>query len=67
MTDLGNDRLKAAGDDVYADLMAAHEGLTFEDSARLNARLVLILANLVGDTTLIEAAITKARQQPKQL
>jgi hypothetical protein len=65
MTDIGEDRLKADGDAIYAALMAAHHGLSVEDSARLNARLVLILANLVGDRALIEAAIAKAALRPK--
>lgn len=60
--DIGRDRLGAHGDDFYAELMAAHEGLSFEDSARLNARLVLILANLVGDRDKLEKALTTARK-----
>ena len=60
--DLGGDRLGAHGDDFYAELMAAHEGLSFEDSARLNARLVLILANLVGDPDKLEKALAAARK-----
>ncbi|MEO3998245.1 DUF2783 domain-containing protein [Mesorhizobium sp. CAU 1732] len=58
---IGRDRLGAHGDDVYAALMAAHEGLTFEDSARLNARLVLLLANEVGDPARIKALLAAAR------
>ena len=46
--EIGQDRLGAAGDDFYAALMAAHEGLSFEESARLNAKLVLLLANQGG-------------------
>ena len=60
--DIGRDRLGAAGDDFYAALMAAHEGLSFEDSARLNARLVLLLANRVGDLEMLKAAIEAARR-----
>lgn len=60
--DIGRDLLGAHGDDFYAALMAAHEGLSFEDSARLNARLVLILANLVGDRDKLEKALTTARK-----
>jgi len=60
--DIGRDRLGAAGDDFYAALMVAHEGLSFEDSARLNARLVLLLANLVGDKTLLDEALKAARK-----
>lgn len=60
--DIGRDRLGAAGDDFYAALMAAHEGLSFEESARLNARLVLILANRVGDLETLRAALDAARK-----
>lgn len=54
-------RLGARGDDVYAALLEAHRGLADDASARLNARLVLILANLVGDADTVLAAIAKAR------
>lgn len=53
--------LCTSGDDVYAALMAAHEGLSDADSARLNARLVLLLMNHIGDRAVIEAAIAAAR------
>ena len=59
--DLSTDRLGADGDEVYAALIAAHEGLSDEDSAALNARLVLLLANLVGDADAIRAAIEAAK------
>lgn len=58
---IGRDRLGATGDDFYAALMAAHEGLSFEESARLNARLVLLLANRVGDLETLKAAIEAAK------
>jgi Protein of unknown function (DUF2783) len=60
--DFGRDRLGAHGDDFYAALMAAHEGLTTEESARLNARLVLILANLVGDLETLKRALEAAKK-----
>lgn len=53
--------LGTSGDDVYAALMAAHEGLSDAESARLNARLVLLLMNHIGDRAVIEAAISAAR------
>ena len=62
LTEIGRDRLGADGDDFYAALMAAHDGLSFEESARLNARLVLLLANQVGDLETLKAAIEAARQ-----
>ena len=60
--DLGGDRLGAAGDVFYAALLKAHEGLSAEDSARLNARLVLILANQVGDLATLQAALDKSSE-----
>jgi hypothetical protein len=60
--DIGRDRLGPHGDEFYAGLMAAHEGLSFEESAALNARLVLVLANLVGDSKSLEQALTVARK-----
>jgi len=60
---LGADKLGAAGDDFYEALMAAHEGLSSEQSARLNARLVLLLANQVGDAEMLNAALEKAREE----
>jgi hypothetical protein len=47
-------------DDLYAALLAAHEGLTVEQSQALNARLILILMNQVGDAARIRAAIAAA-------
>ncbi len=61
MSEIGKDRLGAAGDDVYAALMAAHDGLSLEESTRLNARLVLILANEVGDLERVKTAIAAAK------
>jgi hypothetical protein len=58
---VGGDRLGASGDDVYAALMAAHDGLSMEESTRLNARLVLLLANEVGDLRRIKTVIEAAR------
>ncbi len=49
------------GDDLYAALIAAHEGLTDAQSERLNARLVLLLMNHFGDRAVIEEAIRVAR------
>jgi hypothetical protein len=59
---MGHDRLGPAGDEFYAALTAAHEGLSFEESAALNARLVLIFANQVGDLEVLRAALEAARR-----
>ena len=47
-------------DGFYAELMAVHEGLTPEASAALNARLILLLANHVGDRTVLSEALQEA-------
>jgi hypothetical protein len=49
-------------DDAYARLIAAHEGLTPDRSAALNARLVLILANHIGNDEVLEQALDLARR-----
>jgi Protein of unknown function (DUF2783) len=49
-------------DGFYAALVAAHEGLTEAQSAELNARLVLLLANQVGDQRLLLDCVAAARK-----
>ncbi len=46
----------------YAALVAAHEGLSENDSAALNARLVLLLANHIGDQTVLQSLIEQAQR-----
>ncbi len=48
-------------DDFYAALLAAHEGLSRDQSHDLNARLVLLLANQVGRLDVLEQALVAAR------
>ena len=48
-------------DETYARLVAAHEGLSDEESNALNARLVLILINHIGDEAVIAEALQIAR------
>jgi len=56
------DRLQQHGDDFYELLMKAHEGLDFDQSATVNARLVLILANEVGNYDTLAAALARASE-----
>ncbi|MFN3294662.1 MAG: DUF2783 domain-containing protein [Gemmobacter sp.] len=49
-------------DASYAALIRAHEGLTEAESHALNARLILILMNQVGDAAIIAEALALARQ-----
>ena len=47
-------------DDVYPALIDAHGGLDEQQSAALNARLILLLANQVGDLETLKQAIAAA-------
>ncbi|HEX2554841.1 MAG TPA: DUF2783 domain-containing protein [Microvirga sp.] len=49
-------------DRAYRTLIDAHRGLSDEESALLNTRLVLILANHVGDQAVLEAAVALAKR-----
>ena len=48
-------------DGFYETLINAHEGLTKDESDALNARLILILANHIGDRAVLAAALKAAR------
>jgi Protein of unknown function (DUF2783) len=47
-------------DAAFRLIVESHRGLTEEQSAELNARLVLILANQVGDITVLAEALALA-------
>jgi hypothetical protein len=50
------------GDDFYEMLIEAHRELDDERSELLNARLVLLLANHIGDLRVLREAIAAARE-----
>lgn len=52
-------------DGLYAKLIAAHRDLTDEQSLLVNARLILLLANHIGDTDVLDEAIGLARALPE--
>ena len=49
------------GDDFYEKLLNAHEGLSKEQSDALNARLILVLSNHIGDMDILEQALNAAK------
>ena len=49
------------GDDFYEALIDMHQGLSDEESERVNARLILLLANHVGDIGVLREAMRLAR------
>jgi hypothetical protein len=51
----------ARPDDFYQALIEAHAGLSETQSAALNARLILLLANQVGDLETLKEAIAAAQ------
>jgi hypothetical protein len=57
-----DDNLGPGADSFYNALMDAHAGLTDAQSHALNARLVLIFANEIGDLDRLENLLAAARQ-----
>jgi hypothetical protein len=53
-------------DAFYEQLLDAHEGLTAEQSRLLDARLILLLANQVGDAKVLAECVKAARDVPVQ-
>ena len=50
------------GDDFYEALIEAHRDLSDAQSQLLNAKLVLLLANHIGDWSVVREALALARQ-----
>lgn len=48
-------------DDFYQTLIDAHRGLSDEQSVKLNAKLVLLLANHIGNVDTLREAINKVK------
>ena len=51
-----------APDDFYERLIATHRGLSDEESSLVNAKLVLLLANHIGDAAVLAGALAAARE-----
>ncbi|KUL95983.1 DNA topoisomerase IV subunit B [Bosea sp. WAO] len=61
-TALAREARFADPDAAYRLLAEAHRDLDERESAALNARLVLILANQIGDLGVLREAVALARQ-----
>lgn len=48
-------------DGFYESLVGVHDGLTAQQSEALNARLILLLANHIGDMATLQEALRRAR------
>ncbi|MCZ4287369.1 DUF2783 domain-containing protein [Hoeflea alexandrii] len=47
-------------DEFYAELLSVHEGLSKAESDALNARLILLMANHIGDREVLSQALRAA-------
>ncbi|NMG47093.1 DUF2783 domain-containing protein [Azoarcus communis] len=55
-------RAFSPGDDFYEALIETHRDLTDEQSAMVNARLILLLSNHIGDISVLREAMKIARE-----
>lgn len=57
----------ARPDDFYEALIETHRGLSDDQSRDVNCKLVLLLANHIGDMTVLKQAMDAAREgiEPK--
>ena len=62
MATLNTESNMTAPDDFYESLIALHRDLTENESALVNAKLILLLANHIGDPEVIAAAMDAARE-----
>ncbi|MCB1764068.1 MAG: DUF2783 domain-containing protein [Gammaproteobacteria bacterium] len=56
-------RRYSAGDAFYEALIEMHRDLSDEQSAKANAKLILLLANHIGDLNILRQALEKARSE----
>lgn len=62
MSTLNTRRNLAAPDDFYENLIDAHRDLSDAQSQALNAALVLLLSNHIGDADVLHEALAAARK-----
>ena len=62
MAELKTDLNLPAPDDFYETLLEMHQGLSDEQSELVNARLILLLANHIGDMVVLREAMRTARE-----
>jgi hypothetical protein len=60
MTGLNTSPNMANPDDFYALLLEAHAGKSAEESSAINTKLILLLANHIGDLSILKEAVQHA-------
>lgn len=53
-------------DDFYAQLLELHDGLSDAESHKLNAKVILMLANHIGDAEVLNETLTYAREKSRR-
>jgi hypothetical protein len=66
MTRLNTKANIAQPDEFYAQLLGAHDGLSKAESDAFNARLILLLANHIGDMEVLREALAAAALPAKR-
>jgi hypothetical protein len=61
MATLNTDSNLPRPDDFYERLIETHRGLSRDESEQVNCRLILLLANHVGDEEVLADALARAR------
>lgn len=54
-------------DRFYEEFLAAHEGLTIEQSFEFNARLLMLLANQIGNGAVLAECIGLAKSSGRNM
>ncbi len=62
MTQLNIESNFTNADEFYEALINAHRDLTLEQSHQLNAKLVLLLSNHIGDLDVLKDAMQRAKR-----
>ena len=62
MSELNIEPNLSNADEFYEALIDAHRDLTLEQSHLMNAKLVLLLANHIGDLDVLKDAMKRAKQ-----
>jgi len=53
----------ASPDELYELLIKAHEGLSEAECLKLDAKLIILLSNHIGDIDVLRSAIAKAKER----
>lgn len=53
-------------DGFYTSLIALHEGLTAAESLKVNAKLILLMANEIGDRAVLDEMLAVVRDELRE-